>query len=132
MYKIEKSKMVKGALAYLSLNVDKHTMSRLVKSALFMNDNYLCEACILLRMGTINLDDFLALIDVKEDELSLYLMDDADTGYLNPTLEDLYQAYLGFDEVEATYDKLKEKQIREKLARLKALTSDNLKKKSSK
>ncbi len=68
-----KLNILKDILKFSRRTLTEEERDALLSSALFQNKNYFTSAALLIKRGRINMDEFLSLCKLKEEELGEFL-----------------------------------------------------------
>lgn len=95
-----KLKILKDILKFSKRTLNEEELKELIKSPLFQNKNYFTSGALLVKKGSITIEEFLSLGSLLEGELREFLepVDDAFNYFATITPEELMRA---FEEMES-------------------------------
>lgn len=95
-----KLKILKDILKFSKRTLNEEELKKLIKSPLFQNKNYFTSGALLVKKGSITIEEFLSLGSLLEGELREFLepVDDAFNYFATITPEELMRA---FEEMES-------------------------------
>ena len=90
-----KLNILKDILKFSKRKLNKEEMDILLSSSLLKSKNYFTSAALLIKRGSITMDEFLSLCKLKEEELGTFLepVDDAFNYFAEITPEELMDAF---------------------------------------
>lgn len=95
-----KLNILRDILKFSKRVLSKEELEMLISSPLFKDKNYFTSAALLVKKGSINIEEFLCLQKLSEEELNLFLepMDDNFNYFLKVRPEDILNAFLDMEE----------------------------------
>ena len=95
-----KLNILRDILKFSKRVLSKEELEMLISSPLFKDKNYFTSAALLVKKGSINIEEFLCLQKLSEEELNLFLepMDDNFNYFLRVRPEDILSAFLEMEE----------------------------------
>ena len=95
-----KLNILRDILKFSKRVLSKEELEMLISSPLFKDKNYFTSAALLVKKGSINIEEFLCLQKLFEEELNLFLepMDDNFNYFLRVRPEDILSAFLEMEE----------------------------------
>ena len=95
-----KLNILRDILKFSKRVLSKEELEMLISSPLFKDKNYFTSAALLVKKGSINIEEFLCLQKLSEEELNLFLepMDDNFNYFLKVRPEDILNAFLEMEE----------------------------------
>lgn len=95
-----KLNILRDILKFSKRVLSKEELEMLISSPLFKDKNYFTSAALLVKKGSINIEEFLCLQKLSEEELNLFLepMDDNFNYFLKVRPEDILSAFLEMEE----------------------------------
>ena len=95
-----KLNILRDILKFSKRVLSKEELEMLISSPLFKDKNCFTSAALLVKKGSINIEEFLCLQKLSEEELNLFLepMDDNFNYFLRVRPEDILSAFLEMEE----------------------------------
>ena len=87
--------ILKDVLKFTRKNLSKDELNEFTSSALFKNKNYFTSAALLVKKGSITIEEMLSLGTLKQEELSSFLepVDDYYNYFAKVTPEEIFAAF---------------------------------------
>lgn len=87
--------ILKDVLRFTRKNLSKDELNEFTSSALFKNKNYFTSAALLVKKGSITIEEMLSLGTLKQEELSSFLepVDDYYNYFAKVTPEEIFAAF---------------------------------------